>query len=131
MHNKVVLDTNIIVSAAISSKGIPSKITSLVSGGELTLFYSKEILEEYDRVLSYDRLDIPEPIKNKILSGIQSEGTMVNPKVSDFPMPDESDRFFYDAAKHTGSILITGNMKHYPSEDFIMTPADFFERRFT
>ena len=41
------------------------------------------------------------------------------------PMPDESDRIFYDTDKQSGSILITGNTKHFPDEPFIMTPAEF------
>jgi len=44
---------------------------------------------------------------------------------SNIPMPDESDRIFYDTAKQSGSILITGNTKHFPDEPFIMTPAEF------
>ena len=41
------------------------------------------------------------------------------------PMPDEDDRKFYDVAKSSGAFLITGNIKHFPSESFIVTPADF------
>jgi len=41
-------------------------------------------------------------------------------------MPDESDRTFYDTAKTCGAVLVTGNMRHYPSESFIMTPAKFW-----
>jgi predicted nucleic acid-binding protein len=42
-------------------------------------------------------------------------------------MKDETDRKFYDTAKSSSATLITGNMKHYPAEPFIMTPADFIE----
>jgi len=44
---------------------------------------------------------------------------------SNIPLPDESDRIFYDTAKENGTILITGNTKHYPNEAFIVTPANF------
>jgi len=40
-------------------------------------------------------------------------------------MTDETDRVFYDTAKASGAILITGNIRHYPAMPFIMTPADF------
>ena len=43
------------------------------------------------------------------------------------PMPDETDRIFYDTAKASGAILITGNLKHFPSEPFIMKSAEFLE----
>jgi predicted nucleic acid-binding protein len=41
------------------------------------------------------------------------------------PIPDEEDRKFYNVAKSSGAFLITGNIKHFPSESFIITPADF------
>jgi predicted nucleic acid-binding protein len=43
-------------------------------------------------------------------------------------LPDEKDRIFYDTAKQRNAILITGNIKHFPEEDFIMSPKDFLER---
>ena len=46
-------------------------------------------------------------------------------------MRDESDRIFYDTAKESKSILISGNLKHFPNEEFIMLPADFLELKKT
>jgi len=40
---------------------------------------------------------------------------------------DETDRIFYDTAKNTASILITGNIRHYPNEKFILTPTEFLK----
>jgi hypothetical protein len=45
-----------------------------------------------------------------------------------FPMPDETDRTFYDVAKAAGAILATGNTKHYPKESFIVGPAQFLTK---
>ena len=52
-------------------------------------------------------------------------GALIEPTISTIPLPDESDRIFYDTAKDSGAILVTGNIKHYRDESFIMTPADF------
>ena len=52
---------------------------------------------------------------------------MIEPAASDIPMIDETDRIFYDTAKAAGATLITGNIKHYPAEPFIMLPADFIK----
>jgi len=41
---------------------------------------------------------------------------------------DETDRIFYDTAKQSGSFLVTGNLKHYPQEIFILTPAEFLAK---
>jgi len=47
----IVLDTNIIVSAAFSSEGNPAKIVKLVANNEnMQIYYSAAILEEYKYV---------------------------------------------------------------------------------
>jgi hypothetical protein len=38
---------------------------------------------------------------------------------------------FYDIAKAADAILITGNIKHYPDEPFILTPAAFIQRYYS
>jgi hypothetical protein len=43
-------------------------------------------------------------------------------------MIHEDDRIFYDTAKHSGSILVTGNLKHYPKEAFILAPTEFLAK---
>ncbi len=48
----VVVDTNVFISAALKGEGNPSRIISLVSDGEVRLYYSEEILAEYVEVLS-------------------------------------------------------------------------------
>lgn len=122
---RVVIDTNILVSAHISSRGNPALIMRMVSYGELQLVYSTEILDEYKRVLAYEKLDIPVQAQNKAIEAVKALGLLVEPIKSSIPLPDESDRAFYDAAKLSGATLITGNIKHFPAEQSIMTPADF------
>ena len=38
---------------------------------------------------------------------------------------DKDDRAFYETAKYCDVPLITGNLKHFPAEPLIMSPADF------
>ena len=92
---------------------------------QIRFFYTREIFEEYNRVLSCKKLNIAEEKKNYALSLIQKIGILIVPSPSNIPMPDETDRIFYDTAKASNSILITGNTKHYPVEPFIMTPTEF------
>ena len=122
----VVLDTNIIISAALSPQGTPAKIVNLVlDNEEIQLYYSAEIFAEYKRVLAYKRLKIKPEIQQEILDKISIIAVSIEPTPSIVPMPDEADRIFYDVALASGAILITGNKKHFPDEPFIMTPADF------
>ena len=124
---RVVIDTNILVSSLISPYGNPAQIMTLISFKELQLFYSSRILDEYRRVLAYERLNIPIQAQDKAIEGISILGVLIEPSASTIPMPDESDREFYDTAKESGAILITGNTKHFPIEPFIMTPSEFLK----
>jgi hypothetical protein len=68
----------------------------------------------------------------EILMDIAKYGLSVIPVTpgtdeSPTPLPDESDRKFYDTAKYCGAFLITGNIKHFPQEPFIITPAEFLK----
>lgn len=121
----VVVDTNVIISAALSGMGKPAEIIRLISAGKLRLHYSEGILAEYMEVLSRSRLKISSEMQADIIMTIQNNGVMISPATGTIPLPDETDRMFYDAAKAAEAILITGNTKHYPREPFIMTPAEF------
>jgi len=128
MKKRVVVDTNILVSAALSPNGNPAKIIALISSGEeIQVYYSREILAEYKDVLSRQKLNIAAETQTRIMNAIISTGTLITPTSSEIPLPDESDRVFYDTAKESGAVLITGNTKHFPEEDFIVTPSQFLE----
>jgi len=123
---RVVLDTNVLISAALSPKGNPAKIIERIADEEeVQVYYATKIFEEYKRVLSYERLNIAKEIQIAIINTMEKVGLLIKPVASIIPLPDETDRVFYDTAKARGAILITGNIKHYPSEPFIMTPHDF------
>ena len=59
---------------------------------------------------------------------LRNIGISFDPPPSTIKLQDESDRIFYDTAKGSASYLITGNIKHYPKESFILLPADFLRR---
>lgn len=41
---------------------------------------------------------------------------------------DESDKKFYEVAKSSGAVLITGNLKHYPVDDQVLSVWNFLEK---
>ena len=44
------------------------------------------------------------------------------------PMLDEKDRVFYEIVlSHDDSYLVTGNLKHFPIEPRVVTPAEMVE----
>ena len=128
---KIVIDTNIVISAFISPNGLPAKIIEfIVLNEEMKICYNVDILDEYEEVLSrekFDEYNFDPKEKENFINKIIEIGILVDPRASDMPIPDESDRIFYDTAKESGAILITNNMKHYPTENFIMTPATFIQ----
>ena len=124
----IVLDTNIIISSALTPQGTIAKIMNLIIDDEQTrIYYSSKIIAEYQKVLAYEKLKIAQEIQTGIINKIQTIGALIEPVASNIYLPHEPDRAFYDAAKTAGAILITGNMKHFPKENFIMLPTDFLD----
>jgi putative PIN family toxin of toxin-antitoxin system len=122
----VVIDTNVVVSAALSPYGNPAIIIDYIANNEVvSLFYSDDILKEYKEVLSRPQLHISDKTQAEIIDRIVEVGILIKPPQSTIPFRDESDRKFYDTAKTSGAILITGNSRHYPVESFILTPSDY------
>ena len=122
---QVVIDTNVLVSAALTPQGSADNIMQKIANNELQLIYSDDILNEYKRVLAYDRLNLTKETQNMIVEGVNKRGKLIKPTVSTIPLKHEDDRVFYDVAKESNATLITGNLKHYPKDSSIMLPADF------
>jgi len=124
---RVVLDTNVIVSAFLSPLGKPAAILRLVLQHELDICVDTTIVIEYEQVLC--RPQFTERIQQSSIQCffeiLYDIGININSIPSHIPLPDESDRKFYDIAKAAGAYLVTGNLKHYPDEAFIQDPATF------
>ena len=132
---RFVLDTNVVVSAALSPKGNSARIIDLIAESrDIEVFYCLGIILEYQEVLSRGYLKIASDVQSRMINAILNVGVFTMPAVSNAVIPDEDDRIFYDTAIENNAILITGNTKHYPNEPFIMTPTDFlvkFEQKET
>jgi putative PIN family toxin of toxin-antitoxin system len=127
MNKKVVIDTNVIVSALMTPNRKPAMILEKISNKELQPFYYGDILAEYRDVLSRPELKISSEKVLVFLTSVLNAWNMAMPSTSSISMPDESDRMFYDVAMEVDAILITGNLKHYPPEPFIMSPVDYLQ----
>ena len=86
---RVVLDTNILVSAFLSPLGTPGQIVSAALRGQLQACYNRAIIDEYEKVLSRPKFRFelsPEQIKFA-LKILQDAGVSCNISVaSAFPM---------------------------------------------
>jgi len=121
----VVLDTNILVSAFWSKNGTPAKIIGLIQNRIITPCYDYRILEEYEEVLSRPKFGFDEWEIHDFLSQIKHDGMSIVAKAVDINFTDESDRKFYEVAKQCNAKLITGNIKHFPTDGLVISPTDF------
>ena len=126
---RVVLDTNVLVSAFLTPKGLPAQIVNLAWQGKLQPCYNQEIIDEYEEILARPgfKFKIPQQDIKEVIGTIKKDGLSYDVEPSIFSTPDETDRVFYDVAKASGAFLITNNVKHYPKDKFIFTPSDFVD----
>ena len=116
---RLIIDTNIIVSALLSPDGKAFHLLSDVMDGKYTVLISEEVYAEYDEVLHREKFGFDEDIIAFILGWFKSNAVWVEVTKSDIPVPDEGDRVFYDIAKCCHARLVTGNHKHYPIDELV------------
>lgn len=74
---RVVLDTNVVVSAALNDLGMPAAIFDLAINKKITMIISPDILVEYEQVLHYPRLKLDPARITAFLSDIRKAATLV------------------------------------------------------
>jgi putative PIN family toxin of toxin-antitoxin system len=126
---RVVIDTNVIVSALMNVNGIPAKILSLLLSGKIKMLYDNRIIFEYTDVLSRNEFGFPKEIINDLINYFKHDGEFVNSEHIKRKFTDETDKKFYEVYKTSGAeYLITGNVGHFPKEDNIIIPKDFMPK---
>jgi putative PIN family toxin of toxin-antitoxin system len=108
---RVVLDTNALVSALLFS-GVSSKLVSLWQNGLIAPLLSREILDEYLRVLSYPKFALSEEeIKELIQEEILPFAEVVKPKKRlRVVQRDPSDNKFLECAvAGKADVIISGD----------------------
>ena len=123
----IVLDTNILISAAWSPGRNASSILNAVFARRFTLCYDYRILEEYDRVFHYPKFKFSAWEINAILDPLVKNGiSVIADSLPDIKFErDETDRKFYEVAKFCHAVLVSGNLQHFPDEPDIMSPTEF------
>lgn len=127
-----VIDTNVIVSAIISKNpdSPPKKIFRAMLNGEITPLYHEYILQEYEDVLSRKKFHLNLETVKTVLKAVRQFGIEVIPTPTGEIFVDMDDLIFYEvtmAKREDNAYLVTGNQKHYPIRDFIVTPAEMLE----
>jgi len=128
---RIILDSNIIVSALLSPHGLPAKVFNLVLNGSVTLIYNNCILSEYINVLYREKFKINKELLNLIIDFIEKEGEYGLATPQSIKFDDEDDIIFYELYRSADvDYLITGNKKHFPNEKGIVNPREFIEKEY-
>jgi len=112
---RVVLDTNIIVSAMLVPAGKQASILLLALRGDIALCASLPVLEEYEEVLRRPRFRLRPAEIATLLQNIRGLGTIVTPSRTLSVSTDEADNRFLECAEAADAdYLVTGNTRHFP-----------------
>lgn len=129
MEYYAVIDTNVLLSALLSKNenSATVKVMNAVFEGRIIPLYHQDILAEYDEVLHRKKFHLDEDVIRTVLAAVMQYGVEVFPQPTGAILIDIDDLVFYEVAmekREDDAYLITGNQKHYPVREFIVTPAD-------
>ena len=112
---RVVIDTNILVSALLQPEGLPAAVLMLALSGEVQLCVSDAIFAEYDEVIRRPNLKRPPDVVEGTLQSIRKLGHWVKPSVKVKECTDRDDNVFLECAQAAeADYLVTGNQRHFP-----------------
>ena len=127
-----VVDTNVLISALLSKKDDAATVQVLraMLSGRFTPLYHEDILAEYEEVLHRSKFHLSEDVIHTILATVKQYGLEVFPQPTGEILIDMDDLIFFEVAmtkRDEDAYLVTGNQKHYPIRDFIVTPAEMMD----
>jgi uncharacterized protein len=112
---RLVVDTNIVVSAALKPDGLQRTILLLAIIKPARLYVSNAIFTEYQAVLSRPEFQIRKGLRQQLLDLLRKRAYLVNPvrriQVANDP---EDDKFIECADAARADYLVTGNVRHFP-----------------
>lgn len=127
-----VIDTNVFISALLSknSDAATVKVLRAILNGRIVPLYHNKILAEYNEVFHREKFHFQEKSIQMVLTAVKDFGVEVFPQSTGEIFVDMDDLIFYEVAmekREDDAYLVTGNQKHYPIRDFIVTPAEMME----
>jgi len=128
---RVVLDTNIIVSALLQPLGPPAQGFLLAVGGSIQFCMTGDVYAEYEEVIRRPRFRRDEDIIAATLQAVRKRSVWVRPTEPVRACADPDDDIFLECAQAGhANYLVTGNAKDFPAswlDTRIVTPRGFLE----
>jgi len=127
-----VIDTNVFVSALLSKcpDTATVRVLEAILDDKITPLYHQEILVEYNEVLHRPKFHFRDTDIQMIIEAVKQYGIEVFPQPSGAIFVDMDDLIFYEVAmekREDDAYLVTGNQRHYPIREFIVTPSEMME----
>lgn len=127
-----VIDTNVFISALLSKRedAATVKVLEAMFDGRIVPLYHEEIIAEYNEVLHRSKFHFREETIQLVLKAVKQYGVEVFPQPTGEILVDLDNLVFYEVTmekRDDDAYLVTGNQKHYPIRDFIVTPAEMVE----
>ncbi len=114
---RVVLDTNVVVSAHLNAEGYERHVLDLGLAGKLQLAASEATLEEYEGVLRRPRFGIAPKQVSRSLRLLRKAARIVRRRRYLEVTRDPADNRFLECADASkAEYLVTGNKRHFPKE---------------
>lgn len=107
---RVVIDTNVVVSAALKDRIPEELILFIVGHGEFEWIGTKEIVNKYNSVLSRSRLGLPQETIQKWANTFERRVVLVEvDEQIDFPRDQKDAKFLACTKSSNAEYLITGD----------------------
>jgi putative PIN family toxin of toxin-antitoxin system len=131
LNLRLVIDTNVVVSAALRPQGLQRVALVLAVTKPARLYVSESILDEYSDVLARSLLHIRKGIRTQILQMIRNHSFLVSPPRKLDVAFDPDDNLFLECAEAArADYLIAGNLRHFPRfwrSTKVVTSREFME----
>ena len=128
---RAVLDTNVIVSAALTAHGVCARILDMLSVGAFDVCVDDRILAEYDSILGRPELDIAPADTDVVMDLVRHMAAPVAAPPLSARLPDPDDLPFLEVAAAAEAILVTGNSRHFPRKACgdvrVISPQEFLQ----
>lgn len=126
----VVVDTNVLVSAALSREGKAQWLLRQIYNGVFRSCYDDRLLAEYREVLHRPKFNLHPLFVDTFLEWYAIRGIpVIAPTLTSVQFNrDPTDKPFFEVAKATNAFLITGNMKHYPDDPLVISLSEFYTK---
>jgi uncharacterized protein len=114
---RAVIDTNVLVSALISSSGNEALLLLAVNHGLVKPYFSDQMLEEYAEVLARPKFSFSANEIAAVLDLFHCHGEHVRIVTTSGISPDpKDDSFLWCALQAQADFLVTGNKRDFPQE---------------